>query len=71
MVDAEIEAAFDKFAREEVRKDEVRWAQDWILSLPTPPCPLPSAWTDVAWCAHWREQRSRVLRVLVAVEGER
>lgn len=44
---------------------EVRWAMDWVSHLSTPPMPQPSGWADVDWCNYWREQRHRVVEVLV------
>ena len=44
--------------------EEIEFAMEWVGNLETPPLPTPSAWTDVAWCNYWREQRMRVLKTL-------
>lgn len=32
-------------------------AVEFVMALGTPPRPEPSAWTDAAWCEHWRQKR--------------
>lgn len=39
-------------------------AIDWIVSVPTPPRPDPSAWTENTWVNYWREKRTEVAKRL-------
>jgi hypothetical protein len=50
---------------DEVTRDDVHRAVDWVLGLETPPRPEASAWTDLAWRDYWRSQRHFVLVTLL------
>lgn len=39
-------------------------ALNWMMEIPTPRAPRPSAWSDVGYAEFWRDKRSRVAGAL-------
>lgn len=39
-------------------------AIDWIIDIPTPDTPRPSAWSDVQYREYWRGERMKILKKL-------